>query len=174
MKSSPLQEKLIAIGGVSRSGKSELASYLARQLSTEQSVVVLAQDDNCLPEDQLPLIRNRLDWESPNSMDWDSYHKTIQFHIEKGKTVIVEGIFVFDDPLYAGHYAKEVMLRIDYQTFLERRKLETRWGEEPRWFIEHVWQAYHKRTPAVSKEHLEISPLEKDSLRQILSYIQNP
>jgi nicotinamide/nicotinate riboside kinase len=166
------QGKIIAIGGVSRSGKSELAKLLLSELSKhETEAVIISQDDHCFPAEKIPRIKNLPNWESPESMNWEKYHAAIQKFLNHNKIVILEGIFVFDDPEYAGKYAKEIVLSISKQTFLERRKKEKRWGREPFWFIEHVWDAYQKRPPKHSKDKLVLSGEKEYAITEVVGFV---
>jgi uridine kinase len=131
--------RLIAIGGVSRSGKSSLALKL---LSALPDSIVLHQDDFVKPEAQIPQINGRTDWEHPDSIDWPLWKERIDKALTKHNYVIIEGLFAFYDASINSQIHKAIYLSIDKPTFLERRRKETRWGHEPDWFIEHVWEAH--------------------------------
>ena len=45
--------------------------------------------------------------------------------------------FYFDE--LNKHYDFSIYVEISKETFLFRRQQETRWGVEPKWYIEHVW-----------------------------------
>lgn len=141
-----MNASLLAIGGMSRSGKSTLASKLQEKL-LEQSlkISVISQDDFCLPSALLPTIKGSPDWELPEGVDWDRYHEFIFRQRQENDWVIVEGIFVFDDPVLLPEYNQSIILDIDYSTFMKRRNKEQRWGEEPDWYVQYVWDAYQKR-----------------------------
>ncbi len=133
--------RLILIGGVSRSGKSTLAQQLASALGNS---AYLEQDFFVKPEEELPIIQDRIDWDHPDSVDWMSWKNAIRNNLENYAWVIAEGIYAFSDEEInaASHFSIE--LSIDKETFLEERRKEIRWGEEPEWFLEHVWQAHQK------------------------------
>lgn len=145
--------RLIAIGGVSRSGKSSLALKLSAALPNS---IVLHQDDFVKSEAHIPQINGRTDWEHPDSIDWPSWKESIKEALAKHNFVIIEGLFAFYDHAINSQIYKAIYLSIDKTTFLERRRNETRWGHEPDWFIEHVWEAHWRF--GLAPETLSIKP----------------
>ncbi len=136
---------IIGIGGVSRSGKTTLALQMKATYEAKgHTVVVLHQDDYVQPEAQIPLVRDRVDWECPESMDFERLRVAVEEAAQRADYVIVEGILVFYDPAVNALFNERILLEIDRNTFLERRALETRWGVEPLWFREYVWESYLK------------------------------
>lgn len=131
--------KLILIGGVSRSGKSSLAKALQQDLS---NATILHQDEFVLPHDQIPKVRDRIDWERPESIDWDALLIAYSSGRDKHQYIIIEGIFAFSNLTLNRIADFTVLLTLDKEQFFERRKVEHRWGEEPNWFIEHVWKSH--------------------------------
>lgn len=148
--------RLIAIGGVSRSGKSSLALKLLAALPNS---VVLHQDDFVKSDRQIPKIKGRTDWEHPDSIDWPSWKESIHKALAKYDYVIIEGLFAFSDASINSQIHKAIYLSIDKATFLERRRKETRWGHEPDWFIEHVWEAHWKY--GLAPENLSIIKIKR-------------
>jgi len=131
--------KLILIAGVSRSGKSSLAKALHDDLP---STTILHQDEFVLPQDQIPLIQDRIDWERPESIDWNRLLEAYEVAKAKYQYIIIEGIFAFSNSTLNKSSAFTVLLTLDKEQFFERRKKENRWGKEPDWFIEHVWESH--------------------------------
>ena len=134
---------IIGIGGVSRGGKTTRA--LALKATYEQqgkTVAVLHQDDFTQPKRRIPRIRYKIDWEHPGSMDFRRFENAILEAREQYDIVIAEGILVFYDPAVNALFDERILMEIDRNTFLERRAKETRWGREPRWYIEYVWESY--------------------------------
>ena len=159
---------IIAIGGISQSGKSTLAHWLSKQLG---DCPVLSQDDHVMPKDQIPKVRDRIDWECPESIDWTAWASTIQQH-QHHDYLIIEGLMVFwQEPVIPDF---RFWLGLDKTTFLERRRKETRWGPEPEWFLEHVWQSFIRYgqppTDQNLKQYHALSPLQYG---EILSYIRH-
>lgn len=136
------QCEIIGIGGVSRSGKSTLAQKLKD--SFDGPVLILAQDEFVRPESEIPKIKNRTDWEHPASIDFERIKAEVKAQKRNYGLIIVEGLLAFYDPFLAAMFDKSVLMKISRQTFMERRKQETRWGEEPDWYLDHVWDSYMK------------------------------
>jgi uridine kinase len=136
---------IIAIGGVSRSGKSTLAHNLQEILG--DGCAIVEQDDFIVSEEALPQIKERIDWESPFSIDWISFENSIRQASLDYKVVIVSGFLVFYQDTINQLYDQSFLIELDYDMFLKRRSQDTRWqylepGEEPRWYQEHVWDCY--------------------------------
>lgn len=136
---------LIGIGGVSRSGKSTLANLLVTYFRKNgKKAIIFHQDDFVFPETQIPKIKGRTDWESPQSIDFQLYIEVIQQFIEKFDVVIAEGLFAFYDDELNKLYDKKFYVKISKRTFLIRKAMDTRWGYEPTWFIDHIWNSFQK------------------------------
>lgn len=134
---------LVLIAGVSRSGKSSLARELCSRLD---KAIHLDQDNFVKAEDEIPLINDRIDWETPESIDWPRWHQAIENALSENDYVISEGIFALNDIGLITRASLTLLLELDETQFKARRKQETRWGLEPDWFIQHVWdlhQLYH-------------------------------
>lgn len=135
--------KIIGIGGVSRAGKTSLAERIPSFLQGRRCIV-FHQDDFVSPEEKIPLIRDRIDWESPQSLDLEKFKISIIQATLSHDWVIAEGLMAFYSKDLVQLYDKKMFVSISYETFLARRKKETRWGEEPDWYIQHVWDSYQK------------------------------
>ncbi len=141
----PIMGTLIGIGGLSRAGKSTLARLLAERLIDEgYSAIVLHQDEYVIEESDLPLIRDKQDWEVPQSIHWKSLKLAIQNATQNYDIVFVEGLFAFHDPLLTEQMDHRIFIEISKSKFLERKKVDLRWGSEPEpdWYMEHIWQSY--------------------------------
>jgi uridine kinase len=162
--------KLIAIGGVSQSGKSTLANLLSTSLDNS---VVLHQDDFVKTEERIPKINDRIDWEHPDSIDWDQWRSAISNALTSNDFVIIEGLFSFYHTIINQQIQIGIFLTIDRSTFLQRRRNETRWGSEPDWFIHHVWEAHQKfgKAPLTMKVTI-IDQFKEDTLNQIMKRIK--
>ncbi|OEJ99977.1 AAA family ATPase [Roseivirga misakiensis] len=133
--------KLILIFGVSRSGKSSLAKQLSKDLS---NCFLIHLDEWIVPEHQLPKIKDRIDWEKPETIDWLRINDLIMQGIKSHNYVIIEGIFALSIRQLAEKADFTIQLELEKEEFFTRRNQETRWGKEPKWFIEHVWQSHLK------------------------------
>lgn len=136
-----MSSKLILIGGMSRSGKSSLAQAIQKAIP---NTIHLDQDDFVLPENSLPRIDNRIDWELPETIDWNGLREQISIAESQADLIIIEGIFAFRDKEINQKADLKVYLNIEKTEFLEYRRLEERWGKEPEWYLDHVWQAHQK------------------------------
>ena len=134
-------------------------------MSIGKSATIIEQDQFCTPEAQLPKIRDRYDWEQPSSIDWPKLHQAIRTANQTNQVVLIEGLFVLDDKLYLNQYDLVIEMEITRDTFFERRKKETRWGHEPEWYINYVWQCYQKRI-LIPKNAIRLSGEEIKSLHQ--------
>ena len=130
---------LIGIGGVSRAGKTTLAKYLRENLTDAQ---ILCQDDFVLPESQIPKIRNRVDWENPDSINWTSWTNAVQKSHQEKQFTILDGLFAFYDHGINSKMDISFYLTLDKSIFLDRKDQDERWGIEPEWFLTHIWESH--------------------------------
>lgn len=167
---------IIGIGGSSRSGKTSLA-LLIKDLFDEigESAIVLSQDNFIMPEGEIPKIRHRIDWERPESINFEAYKNDILEKKEAFQHVITEGLFNFNDKDLVALFDYNFFVQISKNTFLQRKSEDKRWGYEPKWFIEHIWKSYQKYgrvvlenpfidTFVLSGEH----PISKELIKAIL------
>lgn len=136
---------IIGIGGVSRSGKTSLA-FLIKKMAEKrgETAVVISQDDFVFAEHLIPKIRHRVDWECPESIDFQRYRNDIIEKKTDYQHVITEGLLNFWDAETAALFDRRLLTVIKKDQFLKRRLQEKRWGFEPKWFIEHVWRSHFK------------------------------
>lgn len=134
---------VIGIGGASRAGKSTLAKKLKECMATKR-VTHLDMDDFVHPEQKLPTIRDRHDWDHPDTYDLDRLLKKIAQLQASSDIILVEGMFALYYPALIDLYQLRVFVDIDRDTFLFRRQQETRWGTEPDWYIRHAWESFKK------------------------------
>ncbi len=130
---------LIGIGGVSRSGKSTLAKSI---LQAVPSANILCQDDFPSHESQIPTIRDRVDWEHPKSINWKNWFDAVEKSISDFQLTIADGLFAFYQKELEDHMTFKVYLSIDKPKFIELKAQDQRWGNEPDWFIEHIWDSH--------------------------------
>lgn len=137
---------IIGIGGASRSGKTSLAILIKTILENNgQTAIVLGQDDYAFAEESvIPKIKHRVDWERPESIDFEWYKKDILTKQKEYQNVIAEGLFNFYDTDINALFEVKFFTQISKNTFLKRKKADTRWGIEPDWYIEHIWKSYLK------------------------------
>lgn len=106
--------------------------------------MVLSQDDFVKAEHLIPRVKDRTDWEHPDSINWTSWQKAIHSNSPENDYLILEGLFMFHTSAQPVQADFNYYLSIDELKFLEGRKKETRWGIEPLWFIKHVWHSHFK------------------------------
>jgi len=132
---------IIGIGGVSRAGKTTLAEWIRKQFP-HQKTQILCQDHYVFPTQFIPLIQDRIDWEHPDSVDHEAFKKAILAEAKSNDLVIVEGLMVFHDKQTNALYDKILQVEIDFDTFMERKKNDHRWGREPAWYLKHIWESH--------------------------------
>ena len=136
---------IIGIGGVSRSGKTSLAILIKNILEKKgETAIILSQDDYVFPESEIPKIKHRVDWESPESIDFQRFKNDILLKSKAFEHVITEGLFDFYDAEITTLFDIKFFIQIHKNTFLKRKAADKRWGFEPKWFIEHIWKSYLK------------------------------
>lgn len=148
---------VIAIGGCSRAGKSVLAQKLVKFYGPHRAVHI-SQDDYVLPASEIPTIQNHIDWETPDSMDWDRLFSTIAHFQKNWEIVIVEGIFAFSHINLLKHTDISIYIEISAVEFARRKKVDLRWGAEPDWYIQHIWNCHIHRLSELPKDVIIISP----------------
>lgn len=162
---------LIAIGGLSRSGKTKLARQV-RRLYTGKVVKILHQDDYVKAEADIPRIRDHIDWEVPASVDVPVWRAAILAAQKVADIVIVEGIFVFAFHEINLLYDRSILVEIPEKIFLERKRIDLRWGKEPEWYIQYIWEAYQEHgLPPVDLEVHRVAgnrPLDREALEGFL------
>ncbi len=134
---------VIGIGGVSRAGKTTLA-YKIREWIGKPHVFILHQDDYIQPEKKQPKINGIIDWEHPGSLDFIKLKYLLQKYTKQFPFVIVEGLMVFYDRQIFDLLDKRIYIQISKETFLNRKTLDKRWGDEPEWYMEHIWKSHLK------------------------------
>lgn len=136
---------IIGIGGRSRSGKTTLAETLVWHFrSQNKRAIALHQDDFVKALHAIPLIHDRTDWETPHSIDFELLKKSIVFLNHHFDILVVEGILAFADDGLNALYDFCFFTHISEETFRVRKAADTRWGEEPVWYINHIWESFLK------------------------------
>lgn len=131
---------IIGIGGVSRAGKTTLSARLKKRIKGK-TIKILNQDDFVKKKD-LPMIKNHIDWEHPDSVDWQKLEKELKSNRNQYDILIVEGLFAYYNKKIAGWYDHAFFVHIDQSLFFSRKRKDLRWGKEPEWFIKHIWRSY--------------------------------
>lgn len=166
---------IIAIGGVSRAGKSTLAKLLKLEFEKlEQSVTIVEQDKYVHDEKDIPKIKNKTDWESPASINFKALKKAINAAKKEFDHVIVEGLLAFHNKKLNALYDKSIFIDIPKRLFLERKEVDLRWGStpEPKWYMEHIWKSYRKYGMlGLPEDILKLSGKTKFDLNKIMNAV---
>jgi nicotinamide/nicotinate riboside kinase len=134
---------IIGIGGVSRAGKTTLA-FKIREWMNYHKVSVIHQDEYVRKDDKMPKLRDHIDWEHPDSLDFDGIIDKIKQESEKKEIIVVEGLMVFWNEKLLNLFNKCIYIQISKEVFLSRKTLDNRWGDEPDWYIEHIWENHFR------------------------------
>ncbi|MHC1774392.1 MAG: hypothetical protein AB9834_03165 [Lentimicrobium sp.] len=163
----------IGIGGVSRSGKTFLAAMLHEAI---RNSFVIHQDIFIPDKSEIPKIKNHIDWERPEAIDWVSLKSAILSSVLTGKTIIVEGLFAFQNPSIVDLFNKSIFINISKQEFFLRKKSDLRWGKEPGWYIKHIWESYLNfgQVPSKMKDILVIDGEKDFELQMIKDFLLKP
>ncbi len=132
---------IIGIGGVSNSGKSALADRLKSAFQTK-SVAVVCQDDFTIPAQKIRKTGDHIDWENPQSMDFKNFRRVIIDVAKDHEIAIAEGLMVFYDPEVNRLFDKRIFVDLPYEVFARRKSADLRWGKEPGWYIDHIWNSF--------------------------------
>lgn len=133
--------KFIGIGGCSRSGKTSLTHRIKDlAIAKELRFKCIHQDELILPEDKLERIRDRVDWEKESSLDIEKQSSVIQDAFSRKDIIVIEGIFIH--PSFEPMLDNFIYLNIRKTDYIDRRKNETRWGDEEDWYINYVWDRH--------------------------------
>ncbi len=133
----------IGIGGVSRAGKTTLSNYI-KSLYPKKSIFLIEMDRFVKNEADIPKIRNHTDWEHPISVDFKRLKEALKKALNTYDIVITEGILIFYSEELNQLFDKRIFINVPKTVFYKRRKKEKRWGAEPDWYLDYVWESYLK------------------------------
>ena len=133
----------IGIGGVSRAGKTTLSNYIM-SLYPNKKTIGIPMDNYVHDKEKIPRVKDRIDWETPASIDYDLLKRDIENAVKEHDVVITEGILIFYNEEVNKLFNKRIFLDIPKSLFYTRRHSDKRWGDEPKWYIDYVWESYLK------------------------------
>lgn len=87
---------ILGIGVASRSGKSTLAQDLKRR-NEELYIAIISQDDYVYPENQIPKINSEIDWECPESINFEKFITVVKQANLIFDVTIAEGLLIFQN-----------------------------------------------------------------------------
>jgi len=131
---------IIGIGGMSRSGKTTLAHKIAEYYK-QYSVCVLSLDDYAIPEKDIPMIHDMIDWEHPESIDFDKFYLDVVDFSKEYDLVLAEGFLIFLHEPLRNAFDKKICATITKEEFARRRKDQY---NEPQWYLDHIWDSYYR------------------------------
>ena len=162
---------IIGIGGVSNSGKSALAKLIMDSFDSGKAVVI-CQDDFTLPIDKIRKTGDHIDWESPQSVDFKRYQETLKEASSRYEVVIAEGLMAFHSSELFDIYDKKIYVTISKSEFVKRKRNDLRWGKEPEWYIEHIWESFLKYGQPKNESDIMIIDGEKTiELPAVLNFL---
>lgn len=164
---------IIGIGGVSRSGKSTLAEII-NSIFNQDKLVIIPQDNYVFDEEEIPEIRGEVDWECPESVDFERYKVALEQASEANDVVIAEGLLAFYDEEINQLYEKRIFVSVGEKIFRERKVSDLRWGSFPDWYIDHIWDSYLKygKINVNSIDYLLLDgskPFDQDLIKEFLT-----
>ncbi len=165
---------IIAISGISNAGKSKLASRIADYYK-DQSTIVLCQDNYANQTLAIPKINGHTNWEIPESINFDKFYDKIVESAALFDIVITEGLFVFYEPRLINLYDKSIYLSVDKDTFIDRKKNDLRWGKEPEWYMQHIWDNHFKYCSEIlsRRDAFQISGEEPVDFDSVIRFIES-
>ncbi|HMM11332.1 MAG TPA: hypothetical protein PKE03_04465 [Bacteroidales bacterium] len=164
---------IIAIAGVSQAGKSTLASKLRKHLG-HFNTTILCQDEYVHEIGKIPQINGHVNWEHPDSIDHEKLRQAIEAASHASDYVIVEGLMMFWDEATRKLFDRCIFLEIDKQTFIRRKSVDDRWGIEPEWYIDHIWQSYLRfGQPPEGLSYLRLDGRHDIDELLVISYIEH-
>ncbi len=164
---------IIAIGGSSTAGKSTLAAKIG-EVYDHRKVKILCQDSYVKPENEIPLINDHIDWETPKSIDFDRFYRAIVYANLQFEVVIVEGLMIYYNRRTVDLFNKRLFVEIDKETFLKRKSRDLRWGKEPEWYMEHIWDSYLKygQVPKVLSDVFKVDGRRSIDVYQVIKFLE--
>jgi len=164
---------IIAIGGSSTAGKSTLAAKIG-EVYDHRKVKILCQDSYVKTESEIPLIKDHIDWETPASIDFDRFYRAIVYANLQFEVVIVEGLMIYYNRRTVDLFNKRLFVEIDKETFLKRKSRDLRWGKEPDWYMEHIWESYLKygQVPKVLNDVFKVDGRKSIDVYQVIKFLE--
>lgn len=164
---------IIAIGGPSNSGKSRLALEITQAIGPER-FVVMCLDNYVFPENELPRIKDHVDWETPDTIEYSRFQRELLVASRAYEYVIAEGFLIYANKELIPLFEKMIFITLERKTFKKRKADDLRWGKEPDWYIDHIWNSYldYGKYPA-DENVLLLRGEEEWSMPRILNFLNN-
>lgn len=142
---------LIAIGGISRAGKSSLSKILAQSLGKNGMII---HQDHYIKENihwqlftrppwcYLAKLHKKFNMEHPEVIDFEKLYTDIAIAISKCDYVIAEGFAITFDKRIRKMIDAYVHITLSKETFLRRRTNDFKKANT--WYAHHVWDVFNK------------------------------
>ena len=165
---------IIGIGGVSRSGKSTLARIICSAFN-EKKIEIVSQDNFAFNENLIPRINNEIDWECPDSIDFNRLREAIKNAGKENDIVIAEGLLIFYEQETNVLFDKKILIHLSEKIFRERKITDKRWGSFPAWYIDHIWNSFLKygNVDLGSQDYLHLDGSGPFRKELIIDYLRN-
>ena len=163
---------IVGIGGVSRAGKTFLAELIS-QSTTSSLTKILPQDEFVKPIHEIPVIQDHIDWESPESIDFPRYKNAIKAASAQSDIIIAEGLLSFYDPDIVQLFDKKIFINLSFDEFKRRKQTDLRWGKEPEWYIQHIWESYlrYGQCPKYKTDTLLIDGELNFNIEEVMKFV---
>jgi len=142
----------IGIGGVSRAGKTSLSNYI-KSLYPNKSIFLIEMDEFVRNEADIPKVRDHIDWENPISVDFNKLKVALTSALDAYDIVITEGILIFYSAEVNKLFDKRIFINVPKSVFCKRKREDKRWGSEPDWYIDYIWESYLKYGKLKDADH---------------------
>ncbi|MCD6346337.1 MAG: hypothetical protein J7L96_02840, partial [Bacteroidales bacterium] len=68
--------------------------------------------------------------------------KAIKESAEVNDVTIVEGLMVYWKSVLYNLFTCRIFIELDKEEFFRRKQTDLRWGKEPKWYMEYIWDSY--------------------------------
>eukprot|EP01080_Neovahlkampfia_damariscottae_P011052 gene11052-3760_t len=113
------------------------------------STKLIKQDSYNNKEEIIPKIYDEelktevIDWEIPESINFDKFLNDIQESKKNHQITLVEGFLVFNKETINKEFDKFVFVTVSHENFLKRRlDPNSEWPVISKWYVNYVWKAY--------------------------------
>jgi len=161
---------LVGIGGISRSGKTQLAHEIQSRIGVERCNVI-SLDNFTKPKNEIPFYNNQIDWEHPKGLDFSKLEKEIKISTSKYSHTIVEGFLIFYEPNIKDMFDMSIYLSISKKTFVKRKFNDLRWGKITKEYIEHIWQSHTKNGRVEGNSIDLLLDTDKEAINEIIDQV---
>lgn len=106
--------------------------------------MAIRQDDFVKLHYQIPTINEEINWEIPESIDYELLIKTLRFHSQHFDVLILDGHLIYAHEPLVRLIDVPILLKTTYNTYVRRKSEDKRWGEIPGWYTTYIWEAFQE------------------------------